>query len=298
MTAEDNSRLGHDPLEWLMAEDDEDLETPVQAASESAADNSEVSTDTPVVEATDTTETAAEAAGDEDPSSEGDVDSGTDHGVTAELQSEPEVSAEADSEEEQGYGFFEPEPEAAPTHHAVPNPVTQAAELEDDPDAGYGFFTTPEPAASAPLEDDPDEGYGFFTDPAPVSASAPVLEDDPDQGYGFFDNEETGNNVPLSSNSTAAEYQLILPSQLLISEITGIQQLFKQSLESDKNVSIDAGEVEDADAAGIQLLLAGARKLNQAAMLSEIVGINDVLKQKIRHMGLTEQLTVQSGSGQ
>lgn len=80
----------------------------------------------------------------------------------------------AASEADDGFGFFDPLPEA-------PN----ASAMEDD---GFGFF---EPLPDAPAA---DEGYGFFTEP-PAPEATPSGE----AGYGFFTEIQPSDPQPSST---------------------------------------------------------------------------------------------------
>lgn len=104
-----------------------------------------------------------------------------------------EPSSKANTEEEDGFGFFDDEP------------VSGASAETDDVDDGFGFFddapgtesisvaTQSQPTA----ESEADQGFGFFTDPKPAK---PVPDE---EAFGFFADEKTTSKVAEKPSSVA-----------------------------------------------------------------------------------------------
>ncbi len=104
----------------------------------------------------------------------------TSNGTSEEISS----STQAESAEDDGFGFFEDEP-------------SEASSATDD---GFGFFDEePVHNQSSESSEADDDGFGFFDD---VSDNRDLQESETtqsspqaDEGFGFFDDEETQSNL-------------------------------------------------------------------------------------------------------
>jgi ABC-type transporter Mla MlaB component len=236
----EETRLGHDPLEWLMDDDEDDDQVETEETNPS----------TPV-EASSQPNTVES---DEDDKIEEQTDSSLEPQtpvVATPIEPEP-VTLETSNHENDASQEVEIIQDAGPS---------SMDEVIDD-DGAWGIFASED--YGIPLDDHPPE---------------PSLEDDGTWGL-FEEEEETGDHGKV--------LRLELPSLMVISQIITIKQSFKVDSDEVSIVNINGSAVDDADAAGIQLLYALTATLSNSGIEVRMFDSSQVLKTRIATAGLSD----------
>ncbi len=103
--------------------------------------------------------------------------------------------------------------------------------------------------------------------------------------------EQTGDTRAVGASSTGAD-SIDLGDSLTIADVGELRERLRAALDLGGTLSVGAGDVEQVDAAGVQLLCAVAREADQQGIAVDWNGVSGRLKDAVVRLGLENALSL------
>jgi ABC-type transporter Mla MlaB component len=121
-----------------------------------------------------------------------------------------------------------------------------------------------------------------------------VMAHDPlaDMESGAADQAEETAETQASAAPTAGADTIDLGDSLTIADVGELRERLRAALDLGGTLSVGAGDVEQVDAAGVQLLCAVAREADQQGIAVDWNGVSGRLKDAVVRLGLENALSL------